>query len=81
MVAVSSLLYDNEDPCGRKMLVTYGGNNVTVEVVDRCADCIGNDLVVSPPAFQKLVKDVGEGENVGLNIGLINATWDFESRI
>lgn len=74
MAAVSPLLYDNERPCGCIMVVTYGENKVVVEVVDRCADCTDNDLVLSPPAFQKLVGDIG-----GENIGLVNATWDFQS--
>lgn len=73
VAAVSPLLYDNEHPCGCIMVVTYGENKVTVEVVDRCADCTDNDLVLSPPAFQKLVGDIG-----GENIGFVNATWDFQ---
>lgn len=74
MAAVSPLLYDYEHPCGCTMVVTYGGNSVVVKVVDRCADCADNDLVVSPPAFQKLVRGIG-----GENIALVNATWDFQS--
>ncbi|KAL7784939.1 Non-catalytic module family expansin [Trichoderma ceciliae] len=75
IAAVSPLLFDNEHPCGRTMVVTYGKNSAVVKVVDRCADCTDNDLVLSPAAFQTLI---GRGGLDIENAALINATWDFQ---
>lgn len=65
IAAVSHLLFDtfpgyngvnpNSNPiCGRKVPVTYQGNNVTVTITDRCEGCALLDLDFSPAAFQEL---------------------------
>lgn len=73
VAAVSPLLFDAEQPCGQNMVVTYGEQQVVVQVVDRCEECADQDLVVSRNAFQALAGN--------LTVGLITATWDFEAAL
>jgi hypothetical protein len=55
------------------MIVLYGVHQVVVKVVDRCAGCAENYLVLSPTAFQALAGN--------MTVSLINATWDFQDAI
>lgn len=75
IAAVSPLFFDNEHPCGYIMVVSYGRNSVVVKVVDRCADCTDDDLVLSPATLQTFI---GRGGLDIENAALINATWDFQ---
>lgn len=64
IAAVSHLLFDtfpgatanpNLNPiCGRKVIATYQGKSVEVEIVDRCTGCAIYDLDFSPSAFQQI---------------------------
>ncbi|KAF8315049.1 hypothetical protein DL93DRAFT_2079744 [Clavulina sp. PMI_390] len=80
IVAVSHLLYDsypgatanpNDNPiCGKKIEAHYGGNSVTVTVVDRCVGCAMRDLDFSPSAFSQLADQ---------SLGRISITWQWAS--
>jgi len=77
MVAIGWQLFDsfatgdsvanpNLNPvCGRRIRATYGGNSVTVVVLDRCGGCQPYDLDLSPTAFSQLASQyVGRLKNV-----------------
>jgi len=68
IAAVSHLLFDtypgykggnpNNNPiCGRKVIATYKGNSVEVEITDRCTGCAITDLDFSPAAFDLLADE------------------------
>jgi expansin (peptidoglycan-binding protein) len=66
IVAVATTVFDNypgyvnkgntnTNPiCGRQIVATAFGEEVTVSVVDRCQGCAAGDLDFSPSAFEKL---------------------------
>lgn len=76
IIAVSELLYDsypgydgvnpNTNPvCGQWITASWGGNSVTVEVVDRCVACAETDLDFSEGAFQ-VMSPLGAGRLDGM---------------
>jgi len=62
----------NDNPiCGRQITAQYGGNQVSVSIVDRCAGCAGAyDLDFSPSAFSQLA-DQSVGRLTGVQ-------WSFD---
>jgi len=63
---------NNNPVCGHEIKVSYGGNSVTVKVVDECMGCtIPTSLDMSPTAFQMLAP---------LSVGRIHGiTWEWAS--
>jgi hypothetical protein len=62
---------NNNPICGKKVTAYYGGNSVTVTIVDRCAGCAkSSSLDFSPSAFSQLADQA---------LGRIAITWDWES--
>ncbi|KAI0343388.1 barwin-like endoglucanase [Trametopsis cervina] len=77
VVAISQSLYDtwpgysggnpNNNPvCGRSLIATYQGRQVTATVVDRCTGCAVNDIDFSPAAFSQLA-DLSVGRLHGVS--------------
>ncbi|THU85069.1 hypothetical protein K435DRAFT_869674 [Dendrothele bispora CBS 962.96] len=64
IAAVSASVFDtfpgagpnpNTNPiCGRRINVSFGGKTIQVAVTDRCPGCAGQDLDLSPAAFNQL---------------------------
>jgi len=45
----------NQDPlCGQCVEVSYNGQKVKLQVVDKCHDCANDDILVSAPAYEIL---------------------------
>ncbi|KAK7461287.1 hypothetical protein VKT23_008466 [Stygiomarasmius scandens] len=40
--------------CGRRISASFGGKTIQVTVTDRCPGCVGQDLDLSPAAFNQL---------------------------
>ncbi|KIM91522.1 hypothetical protein PILCRDRAFT_810813 [Piloderma croceum F 1598] len=61
----------NQNPiCFKHITVNYQGQSVDVTIVDRCADCPGANLDLSPAAF-----DVLADPSVGR---LYNVQWNYD---
>ncbi|KAF5347091.1 hypothetical protein D9758_011640 [Tetrapyrgos nigripes] len=55
--------------CNKPISASFNGKTITVTIVDRCTQCVGQDLDFSPTAFSQLADPA---------IGRINGvTWDF----
>ncbi|KAF0498187.1 Non-catalytic module family EXPN protein [Gigaspora margarita] len=66
VAALSSVRFDrgnpNKDPiCNKMIQVTCDSKSVNVMVVDKCAGCNANDLLLSPIAFSALA-DLSKGQ-------------------
>ncbi|KAM4066822.1 lytic transglycosylase [Hirsutella rhossiliensis] len=69
VAALAASLFDAERPCNRNIRVSYEGRSMTVRVVDRCQACVGNDVDLSPSAFQQVIGDLG--------LGRVQASWEW----
>jgi hypothetical protein len=77
VLALSPHLFDPHTPggnpnsnalCGRSINVQYNEKTDTLVVADRCEACAGDDLDLSPAAFQGLAP---------LDVGRIQGTWGW----
>ena len=72
VAAVSTTVYGyqanpNTAPiCGQCAVVSFGGNNVKVTIVDKCMGCLPDDIDLSPAAFSAIASQI---------LGRIEVTW------
>ena len=76
VAAVSQQVYGtqanpNASPvCGKCATINYGGNSVTVKIVDKCMGCKTGDIDMSPAAFKEIADQ---------SLGRIPVTWTLTS--
>ncbi|KAH8832082.1 hypothetical protein DL96DRAFT_858892 [Flagelloscypha sp. PMI_526] len=58
--------------CGQDIFVTQGQTTGNVQVVDICAECVGDDIAVSESFFEVL-----DGPAVLEDADFVQVTWEF----
>jgi hypothetical protein len=72
VVAMSTGLLNNDNACGRQIIISVNGNSVSATVVDMCDErdgCRPNNIDSTPSVWHAL--------GIDLSVGVTSVDWRF----